>query len=209
MNYGTTKKGVTLVEMLVAIAVVTIVMTGVTLLFTQAWKINAFTYRQSIATLSASQGAQVFAREVRQARQSDAGDYALVSGTDTEMTLFADLDKDGDVERLHYYFDEPSGELRKGITDPTGSPPTYAVGDDETAVVASNVVNESTEPIFRYYNDEWPENTTDNPLTTPISPQDVRIVEINLFVDSDLDREPGRTEIKTFSAFRNLNEQVL
>ena len=210
MKIAILKKGVTLVEMLVAIAVVTMLMTGVTLLFTQAWKINAYVYRQSIATLSASQGAQVFAREVRQARQSDAGDYAFVSGSDTEVTLFADLDKDGLVERLHYYYDESNGHLLKGITDPTGTPPTYAAGDATTVVVAANIINDSaTEPIFRYYNDEWPENVVDNPLTTPVSPQEVRIVEINLFVDPDEDHEPSRTEIKTLSAFRNLNEEVL
>jgi hypothetical protein len=197
--------GLSLVEMMVAIAIYTIGMFGFALLFSRAWQINHYTLEMGQASMAASQGVNNMVNYIRGTRQADNGSYPLVSASDNDVVLYADYDKDDITERLHFY--RSSDKILMGVTDPTSSmPKTYPSGDQQLITIASNIVNASNIPVFYYYNKDYPGDTVNNPMTTPASVSEIRLLKIYLKVNIDINRAPDNIEIQSFVELRNLND---
>jgi len=69
--------------------------------------------------------------------------------------------------------------IKEGVSKPSGDPPTYPGGDESVKIIAQSIVNDSTSPIFSYYNKNYPGDLTNNPLSTPIKVDDVRLIKIH------------------------------
>ncbi|TAK96797.1 hypothetical protein EPO05_00925 [Patescibacteria group bacterium] len=201
-------KGLTLIETVIAIGILVIGMIGFSLLFLNVWKSNAYTYETGQASIAASQGASKAVGFIRKARQGDDGAYPIKSATNDDLVIFSDYDKDGITERLHFYKDNE--QLIMGYRRPSGGlPKTYAAGDEDSIVLAKNVVNQSTEPLFYYFNKNYPGDMVNNPVATPAYVWDIRLVEINLKVNITKGRGPENIEIRSFVEMRNLNDYDL
>jgi hypothetical protein len=123
------------------------------------------------------------------------------------LTIYSDIEDDGVVEKVHYYLDQASDQLRVGITNPTSAvPPTYPSGDETTYVLAYYIVNEATDPIFYYYNDDYPGDTTNNPLSLPTSLANIQLVRIKLLINIDPIKAPNNVYIESFVDLRNLHD---
>lgn len=192
-----------LVEMLVAIAIMLLIAAGMNLLFSRSWENNKFILETGNASLIASRGTNKIVNEIRKSRQADNGDYPIESGDDFDLKVYADSDGDGDTERIHYYL--TNGFLYRGVTNPVaGLPITYPSSDDSTAVIASSIANTASDPIFYYYNDDFPSDTVNNPLATPIVVSGVRMIKVHLIVNIDPNNAPDSTNIEAFAELRNL-----
>lgn len=144
------KRGMTIIEMLVAITIFTLGMGGFTLLFSRVWQGNSYTLEMGQASMTASQGVNKIVKYIREARQSDNGAYPVISADDNDLVFYSDYDRDGKAERLHFY--RNGADVIMGIREPSsGFPVTYASGDGETQVISSRVVNAADNPIFAYY----------------------------------------------------------
>lgn len=197
----------TLIELLLAIAVMGIVMQGFTLLFINAWNTNKFTLEMGLASAMAQRAANKVIVDLRGIQQSDHGAFPIAEASAQSLTIYADIEDDGVVERVHYYLDQASDELRVGITNPDTStqPATYPAGDQETRVIARYVVNPSNDPIFYYYNNDYPGDTTNNPLTLPTSLSNIQLIRVRLFINIDPVRAPNNIYIESFVDLRNLH----
>ncbi len=199
-----TTQGMSFIEMIMAIAILFIGMEGVTLLLLKSWDNNKFVLEMGNASFIASRGVGQVISEIRKSRQADNGDYPIESGDDFDLKLYIDIDNDGDTERVHYYLNGSS--LYRGITNPvSGFPVTYPAGDDTTQVLAGSIANTPTDPVFYYYNDDYPTDTVKNPLTTPISVSDARMIKVHLMVNIDPLHAPDHINIESFVELRNLN----
>jgi prepilin-type N-terminal cleavage/methylation domain-containing protein len=198
-------RGMTIVEMLVAIAIFTIGIEGFSLLFIRAWTTNSFTLEMGQASMTASQGVSKITNYVRGARQGDNGAYPISSIGDNDLVIFSDYDKDGVTERLHLYKNGES--VIMGFRDPSGTiPRTYAAGDQGTVTIASHVINDASAPIFSYYNENYPGDTINNPLTaSSANINNVRLVKIHLKININPNRAPDNIETQSFAEIRNLN----
>ncbi|TSD00775.1 MAG: Uncharacterized protein Athens071425_578 [Parcubacteria group bacterium Athens0714_25] len=194
----------TLIEMMMAIAIFSIGVEGFTLLFTRAWKNNAFVIESGEASMTASRGVQKTVDVVRRARQADNGSYSIVSADDNDFVFYSDIDKDGATERVHYY--REANTLKVGVTDPAGIPPAYPDGDQNIQIIANYVANDASHPIFSYYDENYPADEINNPMETPASVSDVRMAKIHLMINIDPDNAPDYINIQSFVALRNLNE---
>lgn len=194
-----------LVEMLVAIAIFTIGMLGFTQLFVSSWRQNAYTMEMGQTAMAVSRGVNEMVGYLRKARQGDDGSYPVISADDNDLVVFGDYDKDGITERLHFYL---SGtDIIMGIRNPTtGLPKTYASGDAETKIIASYIVNDAETPIFAYYDNNYPEDSINNPIDTPAMVPNIRLVRIDLHMNIDPNRPPDNVQIKSFVEIRNLND---
>lgn len=198
--------GMTLIELLLAIAVVSIVMQGFTTLFIRTWDTNKFILEMGLASAMAQHANNKLVTDLRGIQQSDHGAFPIAEATSMSLTIYSDIEDDGVVERVHYYLDQASDELRVGITNPTNTQPaTYPSGDQETRVLARYVVNASNDPIFYYYNDDYPGDTTTNPLTLPTSLANIQLVRIRLFINIDPIKAPNNVYIESFVDLRNLH----
>lgn len=204
MHFGqTVYKGMTLVEMLVAIAILLISMEGVNLLMVKSWSANKFVLEMGNASLIASRGTTKVVNEIRKTRQADNGDYPIESGGNFDLKVYLDSDGDGKTERIHYYLSNKI--LYRGVTSPVaGLPITYPAGDDSVTVISSSIVNTPTDPVFYYYNGNYPSDTVNNPLSTPVVVSGVRMIKVHLMVNIDPNHAPDSINIEAFAQLRNL-----
>jgi type II secretory pathway pseudopilin PulG len=190
-------RGITLVELIVAIGIMSIVTLGMSVLFSVAWSSQAYQIKLGQASLIASRGVNAVVKNIRQAQQGDDGSFLLQSGDDFDIVFFANIDEDESVERIHYYLSGNSFFL--GVTDPDVAPPySYPVGDTTVTTVSTNVVNTASDFIFEYY------DSSGTVLTAPVTPGSVRMVQVKLLVDVDPFSSPIPVTIKSRTTMRNL-----
>lgn len=204
-NWQKKYSGMTIVEMMVAISIFTIAIFGFTMLFMRSWQMNSYTIEMGQSSYAVSQGVNNMVNYLRKARQADDGSYPVKSAAENDLVVFSDYDKDGVTERLHFYLQ--NGQVLMGITDPTtGIPKTYATSDQQTKLLADRIVNEADEPIFYYYNKDYPADTVNNPVAMPVDVSTVRLIKIFLKINVDPNRAPDNIETQSFVELRNLND---
>lgn len=198
-------KGMTLIEMILAIFIFTISIAGFSTLFVQSWKNNSYTMEMGESSMAVSQGVTKMINYIRGARQSDNGAYPIKSADGNDLVIYADYDKDTVTERLHFY--KNGQDILMGVTDPTsGMPKTYPSGDEQTVALVSHIVNDSDTPIFYYYNQNYPSDTTNNPMSVPAAAFDVRLIKVHLYMNVVPNRAPDNIEMQSFVELRNLND---
>lgn len=200
-------KAMTLIELLVAISVALIAMEGFTYLFIKTWDTNKFVLEEGMASAAASRATNKIVIQLRAVQQADNGDYPIESADDFDLVFYCDVDDDGVVERVHYFLDQANDQLNMGVSNPiAGNPITYPVSDDTVTVVTSYVVNESDDPTFYYYNDDYPGDTVNNPLSTPTNVGDIQMIRVHLYVNINPVHAPDNINIESFVDLRNLHD---
>lgn len=204
--HGNNIRGMTLVEVLVAIAIMLIAMEGFTLLFLKSWDTNKFILEEGMASAAASRATGKIVSQLRSTRQADNGDYPVESADDFDLKVYMDIDKDGVTERVHYFLDQATDQLKVGVTNPVaGTPVSYPAADDTVSILANYVVNENTNPVFYYYNQNYPGDTVNNPIATPATIDQIRLVRVHLYVNINPVHAPDNINIESFADLRNLN----
>src|SRR3989344_337574 len=188
--------GFTLVESIMAVAVFIVLSIGVSTVTLTIMR----SYRQQSASLTNVDQATIvasrFTNELRNASYGNDGAYPLNSAGPAEIVFFSTVGAEpNQSNRIRYYLSGTS--LYKGITAPSGSPPSYDLGSETTDLVQNSVINYATTsiPLFYYYDGDY--GGGGDPLSQPVNINDVKFVKINLIVL----KQPG---ISTTTSF-NLN----
>lgn len=195
----------TLIEALMAVAIFAMGIGGFTLLFSKTWQMNAYTFEMGQSSMAVSQGMNNMVDYIRRVRQGDDGAYPVQSVSGNELTIFCDYNKDSITERLHFY--KSGTDIFMGVTVPNSTmPKTYPAGDQKIITIASRIVNNSSTPIFYYYNKDYPVDTINNPLTGSIDVSVVRLIKIFLQINIDPNHAPDNINMQNFVEMRNLND---
>jgi len=195
----------TIIEMMVAISIFTIGIAGFSLLFTRIWRGNSYTLEMGQSTMVVSQATNKMMKYIRETTQADNGSYPIVSANDNDLVLYSDYNKDSIVERLHFY--KSGKNILMGVRNPTNTmPKTYASGDQQTTTIANNIVNDSSTPIFYYYNKNYPGDAANNPLKMPVNVANIRLMKIYLQININPNRAPDNVQMQSFIELRNLND---
>ena len=173
------EKGFTLIEMMVAIAVLVIMMGAITAFF-------VFLYRQQGADIVrmnrigvASRAVETMSLEIRKINRAEDGSFPIESAQEQTLIFYSDVDNDGLTERIEYFL---SGtDLERKLIEPTGDPYEYTSAEAIT-IVARDVRN-GAESVFRYYDESY--TGSGDPLADPVNVTEVRVVEISLDINSD------------------------
>lgn len=195
--------GFTFLEMVVSVGLVSLLIIGLVSMQ------NLIASTQEIITTStqsyneANIAIQVMSKELRNARTSTAGSYPLVLANDQEIVFYANVDADPEPERVRYYL--ASNQIKKGVIQPVGT--TYPSNNEQVSLVISYIVN-NAEPIFYYYNGDWPADTTNNPLGTPSRLTDTKLVRINVISNPDPSRPESEYQLETSAQIRNLKTNL-
>jgi len=207
INMQRTLKAMTLIEVLVAIAIMLIGTGGFTLLFLRTWDTNKFVMEEGLASAAASRATNQVIIALRGIRQAENGDYPIEFADDFNLTVYNDIDNDGVVERVHYFLDQANDQMKIGITEPNLStlPVSYPTSDGSVTVMTNFVVNESSNPVFLYYNDDYPGDTVNNPLPSPASVGNIQLVKVHFLVNIDPVHAPNNINIESFVDLRNLH----
>jgi prepilin-type N-terminal cleavage/methylation domain-containing protein len=199
------KKGMTLIEMMMAIAIALLAMGGFTLLFFKGVQTNSFVIEEGNAALYASRAIDTLVSDLRKVRQGDNGDYPIVSVASFDLKVYSDIDNDSITERVHYYLEDTT--LKRGVAKPiAGTPVIYPANDTEVSVLANAIVNTPNEPLFSFYNKDYPSDTIHNPMTGSIALNDIRLVRVWVHIDINPQRASNDINIESFAELRNLND---
>jgi len=93
-------------------------------------------------------------------------------------------------------------ELKKGVTNPVGEPIKYPLDQEKISIISAYVRN--APPIFEYYNGDWPEDTINNPLPTPVRLQETKLMRVYLIINFDPNRPPQDFGLESSVQLRNL-----
>jgi len=195
----------TLVEMLVAMFIFILIMVGSVYLLRQIYKRYGFAMEQGMSVSQVQHSLKTMIEEIRRTSQADSGAYAVQSADKFDFVFFADIDGDGVVERTHYYLQ--NGSIKKGVTEPSGTPAVYPSGDQVVTTIANYVQNTSSQPMFYYFNSSYPVDQTNNPMATPVSQLDlVRMVKVDIYYNLDPYRSPDNIRLESYVEMRNLKD---
>lgn len=145
-----------------------------------------------------------FPGEVRSAASSDRGDYPIVTAAADEFTFYTDVDFNGSRERVRYFIEDSS--LKKGILESEGDPEIYDSDNEVIIEVVGDLVVENSG--FTYYGDDYDGETSSTALAQPVFPNEVRLVEVFMAVDSDPQKPPKEVSVSTKVSIRNLKDNL-
>ncbi len=192
----TRTRGMTLIEAMVWIALMTISMLAISSTVLYFYRTNSYSLEQATAVTSAQRGLERIVRVVREAAFSSQGAFPIVSISANDFVFYADVDTDPLIERVHYYLSGTT--LMRGVLDPTGNPPDY-VGAETIEEVADYVRNSAQGiSVFQYY------DVLGNEITLPANYTAVRFVKVTLAVNVNTATLPNQLSLNSSAALRNL-----
>lgn len=195
MQHHLSKRGFTLIETLVVISIVGVV--GVVLASTimYFYRANTYVLQGSQAVSEARRGVSYITSNFREALYADDGAYPVaVAGTST-LTFYADVDKDGGVEKVRIY--SVGTNLYRGVVNAVGSPATYTGQSEGTTTLALNMRNGTSTPLFKYF------DSTGTELTGTVNVADIRSMQMTLMIDLNPSRAPDIYTLTGTATLRN------
>ena len=197
------ESGFTLIEILISVILLTI-LAGAVLSIQFIISQNQVSVFQNYLTVEDSNSVvSIFARELRNAKEADDGSFPLVTLSDQEIIFYSDYDFDGEVERIRYTLTGTS--LTKATIEPTDPPISYPVNSESIKVI-TNYVRNGTNPIFYYYNKDWPQDTINNPLALASRLSDTQLVKIALTLNTKASDPVKDYTIESFIQIRMVKE---
>ena len=199
------QKGLTLVEMLVAMLIFSVILIGTLLLIKYIYKNYGYAMEQGLSLNEVQRGIKVLEDDIRGVRPADSGAYAVVSADKSSFVFYADVDNDRITERVHYYLQNQT--IKKGITKPSGTPPSYPAQDQTTTTLVTHVINTAAQPLFYFYDTNYPADQTNNPIAAPVTDVNkIRLVKVDIFYNLNPFRAPDNVRLESFVEMRNLKD---
>ena len=200
---ATSSYGLTLLEVIVGVAISSILMTALLRFLVAGYPLAKITHLQQQSTETARLQLKRMSKQMREARYSDTGAYPLVEVSPQRIVFYSDVDADNTTELISYSL--VGTNLTRGVTKPVGTPATYDPDTDEVvSTVATGVQNGST-PIFTYYSGEYPAVVTQ---LTGADITKVKYIQFYLAIDRDTAVDPPAIEVRSQVQLRNLKTNL-
>ncbi|MBI2123735.1 MAG: prepilin-type N-terminal cleavage/methylation domain-containing protein [Candidatus Wildermuthbacteria bacterium] len=191
-------KGITIVEVLVAVAVLVLALGAVSSFIFLGYQTQNYTWQQSVAMSEAQEGIETMVREIRKAQSGDDGSYVIEKAEDFQFVFFSDIDSDGKAERVRYFID--GSDFKKGVIQPSGLPVEYNPANEEVAVLSQHVRN--LPPIFRYFDGNNQE------LSAPARLNDTKLMRVRLVINVNPNRAPQDFALESDVQIRNVKTNL-
>lgn len=197
----TRERGVTVVELMTAMAVLFIVGMVVAAFASSTVRTSGFFSRRSAALQEGRRTLEAFGREFREASASSIGSYPIEAASASSVTFYADIDTDSFRERIRYFLDGTT--LKKGITKPSGTPLTYNPATESVQPIAQHVASTT---IFTYFDGSY--TGSQQPLSAPVNPVAVRSVMITIVIDENPNVPPDPLVLRLTATSRNVKDNL-
>lgn len=194
------KRGISILEILVAIAIFLMVSAAVMEIFLWGFRGRDIVWEQLSTQNEGRKVVQDFVNELRRANQSSVGGYALEQAGSQQIIFYSNLDSDVWRERVRYFLQGTI--LKKGVIKPAGSPIAYSPANEAVVDIVHDVTNTTT-PLFYYYNENYT-GATGTPMAEPINVSAVRVVGIKLLLEEKPNVSPAPFAVETKVSIRNL-----
>ena len=204
MKKNNLKSGFSLAELLISVAILSMVTYSLSLFQRDVFSLN-FTLQNSLnAQLDARHLIKVMVTELRKTTQSSTGVYAIELASSTGITFYSDINNNGSIDKVRYYLN--GSTIKKGVIIPTGNPLTYNPANETTTTIINSVVASSTLPIFQYYPSTYDGTTA--PLTMPPDIPSIRLIKVTIIIDKDPNKSPSPIVVTSSVSLRNLKDNL-
>lgn len=191
--------GFTLIETIVVIAMTVLIFITLGTLLAYFYKTNAYALEQSSAVGQARSGVEDAMKYLREASYGSDGSYPIASVATSSITFYANVDNDTFIEQVTYLL--RNGTFYRVVGEPSGNPPTYANETFSTSTIATSVVNATSTPVFRYFDNTGAE------LSAPINISKIISIKTTVVVDVNVNRAPVAFTLSGGATLRNLRNQ--
>lgn len=190
-------KGFTIIEMIIAISVFSVMMLVVTSFFVTLYREQGADIARIQSTKMAGRAIDNINGEIRKMNRAENGAFSLESAQAQTLIFYSDVDNDGLTEKIEYTLN--GIDFERELTEP-GASLDYSVAPIMT-IVAKNVMN-GANPIFRYYDKNY--TGSEDSLSSPVNVTEVRLIEISLDINTDEKYLSSSIRIETKIQPRNL-----
>ncbi len=198
------KKGLTLPELVISVAVLSLLTIVVSTFQKDVFSLNTNLQSSLNAQLEARHLIKTIISEIRKTSPSENGTYPIELASSTGITFYSDVGNNGSVDKVRYYL---SGKtIKKGVITPTGNPAVYNSGSEVTTTLLNYVVASSTLPIFQYYTSSY--SGTTSPIAMPPDISTIRLIKITVIIDTDPNRSPTPIIATSQVSLRNLKDNL-
>jgi len=202
MRFFSDDAGLTVLEVVVGVGLSFLLMTALLRFLVAGYPLSRITWLQANSNETARIQLKRIRGELRKVQAAENGAYALAEMLPQRVVFFADVDFDGETERVRY---ELAGtDLERGIIQPSGEPAQYNVLDEEVNIVARSIRN-GADDIFVYYGGDYPDDQT--PLT-PVDVTEVKYIQFHLLIDADEAVAPDAVSVRSQVQLRNLKDNL-
>jgi len=198
-------EGFTLVEMLVALFIFSMIIVAVSLFAVYYFRNSSFSIEQTQQISKVQSAHTRMIKEIREARIGDDGSWPLLICNDNDITFYADATNDGRADKIRYFLD--GATLKRGLIEPTVVPVSYPADTEKVIIIAENVVS-GIEPIFEYYNGDWPDDTVNNPLISAERIRNTKHIKVNLSISLTDDFAADPFVLKSGVTIRSLKTNL-
>lgn len=204
MKNSKAQKGMTLVEVLIAVAIFAVIMVAI-----GTFEANIFSYNGSISgSLNTTQNAQAILKtmlkELREIAPGENGSYPIVNAGSTTLSFFSDFDNDGATEQITYSLF--GTVVYRAVIQPSGSPAVYSYANQATTTLIADVRNGVSLPVFQYFDANY--NGTSSPLAQPAVTTTIRLIKISLALDMDVNHAPSAVIYTVQASLRNVKNNL-
>lgn len=188
------KKGMTFIEMIVAISIFSLLSLVIVESIVRLYKYNAYSFEQTNEVESARRGMTQWGSDVKEMVTAEDGTYPLAVIEEHKLGYYSDTDLDNSVEYVEYIL--ATTTLTKYTYNATGSPAAYNLSSPDTAEILSVYVRNISQniPTFVYYNSAGAAVASTSPLI------DVRYIGAKIVVNIDPVRFPNEFMLSSSAA---------
>lgn len=188
--------GFTLIEVVVAVAIFTILMLAINYLFVSL-------YRQQGTSIAMVQRTQTFnvaldtmARELREGNRGENGHYFIETAGENSLVFYSDIDGDDLTEKVTYAL--VGAEFRKTVAEP-GADALYG-GTPATSIICAEIQNDGV-PIFTYYDENY--TGAGAAMTLPAPVLEIKLIGVSLTANTAKFNRSYPLHIETKIKLRN------
>lgn len=200
--YQTYTAGMTLLEMIVTIAIFTILMLTIFTSTTTLYQQSAYAIEQTEEVNNARRGMTQWNRDVKEMTTAEDGTYPIAIIEPHRLGYYSDTDKDTEVEYIEYIL--ATTTLKKYTYQASGIPVMYDKSVPDTSEVLSLFVQniEQGTSTFFYYDAAGNQLSSTSPIIN------VRYIRAQIIVNIDPNRNPGEFLLRSSLAPRNLKDNL-
>ena len=198
---NTPRRGMTFIEVLVTLAIFTVLIVTINSLLVSFYRYNAYGIEQAAAIDSARRGIEPTINYIREATYSDEGAYPIESIASNVFVFYSDIDDDKNIEKVRLFLD--GNMFKMGVIDSAGDPPSYKDQPETVYILAKNVRNEELgQGVFSYY------DSYGNIITSTTDLLRVRFVKMIIVVNVNPQRSPDKFALTASASLRNLETRL-
>lgn len=194
----TTRRGYTLIEAIVSMAIIAMAFTLTTMALSQLLQNTKTRSNQATALAQVTNVIAYAVTLLREAQPSPSSAYPIVAASSTSLTFYASQ-SGTTIQQYRFFLNGTT--LQQGVIQPTGSGSSTTYTGSE--LVTTLLTNVSSSSIFSYFGSSY---TGSQAAMNPIALNTIRFVKMDVTFNPAANLAPGPYTVSVAAELRNLKD---